>query len=78
MILDGESAGSYHDWRHVTPVLKKMLDETGHFEVTVTTASQSAGEVSGFNPEFTRFQVVGMNYDAPAERWSASLKSSFE
>jgi uncharacterized protein len=78
MILDGESAGSYHDWRHVTPVLKKMLDETGLFEVTVTTASQSAGEVSGFNPEFTRFQVVVMNYDAPAERWSASLKSSFE
>ena len=26
MILDGESGGPYHDWRQVTPVLKKMLD----------------------------------------------------
>ena len=35
MILDGESAGAYHDWQRVTPVLKKMLDETGLFDTTV-------------------------------------------
>ena len=38
-ILDGESGGPYHDWKHVTPVLQKMLDETGLFAVTVVTAS---------------------------------------
>jgi type 1 glutamine amidotransferase len=77
MILDGESAGSYHDWQHVTPVLRKMLDETGLFDVTAVTAPQ-ASELSAFNPEFSRFQVVVMNYDAPDERWPASLKASFE
>ena len=39
VILDGESGGPYHDWRQVTPVLKKMLDETGLFATTVVTAS---------------------------------------
>jgi len=29
MILDGESAASYHKWKAVTPILKKELDETG-------------------------------------------------
>ena len=24
MLLDGESGGRYHDWEHVTPVLKKI------------------------------------------------------
>ena len=80
MILDGESAGTYHDWQRVTPVLKAMLDETGLFAVTVTTAPPpgAATELSGFNPDFAQFQAIVMNYDAPDARWPASLKSSFE
>ena len=34
MLLDGESAGSYHDWQRTTPVLRKILEETGLFEVS--------------------------------------------
>jgi uncharacterized protein len=78
MILDGESAGAYHDWRSVTPVLKKMLDETGLFETTVVTAPPAGGDFTGFKPQFTRFRAVVMNYDAPDERWSAEIKTSFE
>jgi type 1 glutamine amidotransferase len=78
MILDGESAGAYHDWQRVTPVLKKMLDETGLFETTVVTAPPAAGDFTSFKPQFSTFQVVVMNYDAPAERWPAELKTSFE
>ena len=78
MILDGESGGPYHDWQHVTPVLKKMLDETGLFVVTVVTAPPAGADASAFNPEFAKYQVVVMNYDAPDERWPAPLKTSFE
>ena len=46
MLLDGESGGPYHDWQHVTPVLKKILDETGLFETTVVTAPPANGDVS--------------------------------
>ena len=31
MLLDGESAGTYHKWQLTTPVLKKQLDETGYY-----------------------------------------------
>jgi uncharacterized protein len=78
MILDGESAGTYHEWQLVTPVLKKMLDETGLFSVTVVTAPPAAGDFSGFHPDFSKVRAIVMNYDAPAERWPATLKASFE
>ena len=38
MILDGESAGTYHDWQHTTPVLKKELEDAGLFQVDVVTS----------------------------------------
>ena len=78
MLVDGESAGAYHKWRTTTPVLKKELDETGMFEVDVVTAPAVGTDFSGFSPAFNRYQVVVLNYDAPDDRWPASLKSSFE
>ena len=78
MLVDGESAGSYHKWRLTTPLLKRELDETGLFAVDVVTAPPAGADAAGFAPEFSRFQVVVMNYDAPDERWPAPLKTSFE
>ena len=78
MILDGESGGTYHDWQRVTPVLKKMLDETGLFATTVVTAPPAGGDFASFAPAFEQYRAVIMNYDAPDERWPAALKASFE
>src|SRR5262245_22645576 len=78
MLLDGESAGSYHKWQRWQPVLKKMLDETGLFAVTVVTAPPPNGDFAGFAPEFTKYQAVVVNYDAPADRWPAPIKTAFE
>jgi hypothetical protein len=78
MILDGESAGPYHRWQVVTPVLKTQLDETGLFRVDVVTAPPAGGDFSRFNPDFSKYQVVVFNYDAPDERWPVDLKTSFE
>ena len=76
MILDGQSGGTYHDWQHVTPVLKKQLEDTGLFHVDVATSPVSSGDFSNFKPDFTKYQVVVSNYDAPD--WPANLKASFE
>ena len=78
MILDGESAGAYHDWQRTTPVLKRILDETGLFATTVITAPPPDGDFATFAPTWTRFKAIVMNYDAPDERWPAPLKASFE
>lgn len=76
MLLDGESGGPYHAWQLTTPVLKKELEDTGLFQVTVVTAPPSGGDFSAFKPEFSSYQVIVSNYDAPD--WPAALKSSFE
>lgn len=78
MILDGESAGTYHKWQLVTSVLQKELDETGLFQVDVVTAPAAGSDFSAFKPEFRRYQVVVLNYDAPEDRWPDDLKASFE
>ena len=78
MLLDGESGGTYHKWRLTSPLLKKVLDETGLFAVDVVTAPPAGSDFNGFAPDFSRYQVVVMNYDAPDERWPAPLKTSFE
>jgi hypothetical protein len=78
MLLDGESAGTYHNWRLVTPVLKKQLDETGLFQVDVVTAPPAGGDSIAFKPEFSKYQVVVFNYDAPDARWSDDVKAAFE
>ena len=76
MLLDGQSGGAYHNWRLTTPVLKQELEETGLFRVTVLTAPTSDGDFSGFHPDFSRFQVIVLNYDGPD--WPADLRRQFE
>ncbi|HEX4274065.1 MAG TPA: ThuA domain-containing protein [Bryobacteraceae bacterium] len=76
MLLDGESAGTYHDWRATTPVLKREIEEAGLFQVDVVTAPPSTTDLSRFRPEFSKYQAIIFNYDAPD--WPADLKASFE
>jgi uncharacterized protein len=80
MLLDGQNN---HDWRSTTPVLKKVLDETGLFDTTIVTAPEIASpEFASFKPDFSRYRVVVMNYnngiDGKAPEWGDELKSSFE
>jgi uncharacterized protein len=78
MILDGESGGPYHKWQLTTLVLRKQLDETGLFQVDVVTAPPAGSSFAAFKPEFMKYQVVVLNYDAPDERWPSELKAAFE
>ncbi|MEO8315220.1 MAG: ThuA domain-containing protein [Pseudomonadota bacterium] len=78
MILDGESAGTFHQWQATTPVLRKQLEDAGLFKVDVVTAPSAGADFSAFKPDFTKYRAVVLNYDAPDERWPATLKQSFE
>lgn len=75
-ILDGQSGGAYHNWRLTTPVLKKELEDTGLFEVTVITAPQSGEDFSNFVPNWDRYKAIVMNYDAP--EWPEKIRAPFE
>ena len=78
MLLDGESGGPYHKWQLTTPLIKKALDETGRFDVTVVTAPAATGVLDGFTPDFAAYKAVVFNYDAPDERWPAPIRAAFE
>src|SRR5579872_4188045 len=76
MILDGASAAAYHDWKLTTQVMKRELEDTGLFAVTVVSAPPAGGDFSGFHPGFANYQVVVSNYDS--QDWPAALKGEFE
>jgi hypothetical protein len=76
LLLDGQSAGPYHNWQLTTPVLKKELEDSGRFQVTIATSPKSDGDFSSFKPEFKKYQVIVLNYDAPD--WPADLRAQFE
>lgn len=78
MILDGESGGTYHNWRVTTQVLKQELDEVGMFVVDIVTAPPAGGDFNSFKPDWSKYKVIIFNYDAPDLRWPAELKASFE
>ena len=77
MLLDGEQAGAYHAWQETTPYLKRMLENAGIFQVDVVTAPPGGGDFSSFNPDWSKYQVVVGNYDAPDDRWPDRVKASF-
>lgn len=66
LIITGQNN---HDWRATTPVLRKLLEETGRFEVRVTEDFRGAG------PEtLAPYDVVIVNYydgRKPELRWGA-------
>ncbi len=66
LIITGQNN---HDWRGTTPVLRKLLEDTGRFEVRVTEDFRGAG------PEtLAPYDVVVVNYydgRKPELRWGA-------
>jgi hypothetical protein len=76
LLLDGQSAGPYHNWQLTTRILKKELEDSGRFRVTVATSPQSGGDFRDFKLEFSKYQVIVFNCDAPD--WPADLRLRFE
>jgi len=60
LIIDGQNN---HNWRQTTPVLKKILEDTGLFQVDVLTSPPKGGDFSTFRPEFAKYRVVVGNYN---------------
>lgn len=73
LIIDGQNN---HAWQQTTPVLKKLLEETGLFHVDVLTSPPKGGDFSAFKPEFSKYQVIVSNFNG--DSWPAAVKESFE
>ena len=60
LLIDGRNN---HDWKATTPILKRLLEETGLFEVTVLTAPPDNETLKSFHPKFTGYDLVVLNYN---------------
>ncbi|HJZ96176.1 MAG TPA: ThuA domain-containing protein [Candidatus Solibacter sp.] len=76
LIIDGQNN---HDWRSTTPVLKKILEDSGLFRVDVLTSPPKGGDFSAFRPDFAKYQVVVGNYNEfpTGDKWPDEVKSAF-
>lgn len=74
MLLTGES-NRYHDWTKSSPLIKRYLDETGLFAVDVVTAPPKDVEKSDFNPKFSNYAAVVMDYET--RDWPTATKAAF-
>lgn len=73
LIIDGQNN---HDWKGTTPGLRKLLEETGLFEVAVATTPGKNGAMDSFKPDFSQCQLVVLNYNGTD--WSKATQNAFE
>jgi uncharacterized protein len=77
MLLDGQNN---HRWAETSPVIKKILDETGLFDVAVVTIPNE--QIPSFKPRWSDYQVVVMNYNTGINgnppQWEPEVKASFQ
>jgi type 1 glutamine amidotransferase len=75
MLLTGQS-NQYHDWTKSSPIIKSHLEAAGIFDVTVVHAPTTGVESSDFNPKFSDYAVVVMDYET--RDWPAATKQAFD
>lgn len=77
LIIDGQNN---HDWKKTTPVLKKILEDSGLFHVEVLTAPPKGGDFSVFKPDFKKYQLVLSNYNEfpTGDKWPAEVRTAFQ
>ncbi len=73
LIVDGQNN---HNWRAITPPIKKSLEETGLFTVDVATTPGEKQDMSMFHPDFAKYDVVVMNYTG--DKWPEATNKDFE
>jgi len=73
LIIDGQNN---HNWQETTPELKRILEDTGLFDVDILTAPPHGSDMSNFKPVFKNYRVVVSNYNG--DTWPPDIKSAFE
>ena len=61
LLIDGENPA--HEWQKTTPLVKKILEDSGRFQVTTTTVPPE-GEDDDFSIDFADYDVVLSNYNS--------------
>jgi HEAT repeat protein len=65
-----------HDWKLSSPILEKILENSGIFSVDIATSpAEGAGGMADFKPDFAAYNVVVLDYSG--EPWCEETKTAF-
>jgi len=73
MVLTGQNN---HGWEVLSARYVEILEETGLFEVDLVLSPAKGEDMSEFNPDFSSYDVVVLEYNG--DPWPKSVEESFE
>ena len=69
------SGQNNHNWEVSHEVLKLILDNSGMFETDLALTAPTGGDMSGFHPDFSAYDVVVLDYNG--DRWPEETDAAF-
>lgn len=73
LIVDGQNG--HKCWPQTTVAMKALLEETKLFTVDVATSPAKGKDMSGFRPEFAKYNLVVLNYQG--DDWPKATQDAF-
>ena len=64
-----------HKWKESSPVLKQLLEQTGLFSADIATSPAKGSDMSTYNPEFSKYNLVVVDYNG--DSWNDKTKTAF-
>ncbi len=74
LIIDGQN--NHRVWPETTQLMKQYLEGSGLFSVDVATTPGKGKDMSGFKPDFAKYDVVISNYNG--DPWPEATRKAFE
>jgi len=65
-----------HNWKISHVAIKQILENSGLFTVDFAITPAQGGDMSGFNPDFSAYQLVVLDYNG--DRWPAETDKAFQ
>ena len=72
LIITGQNN---HEWKISSPILKQILDETGLFSSEIIQTPDKGGDMTTFNPDFSKYKLVVLDYNG--DSWSDKTNAAF-
>lgn len=72
LLIDGQNN---HKWEQTSPILVEILESSGRFDVDRATSPAKGKDLSGFCPDFSKYDVVVSNYNG--DLWSGKMRNDF-
>jgi len=74
LVVTGQCNNS-HNWAVSSEILKKTLEDTELFEVDMAVSPARGEDMSGFKPQFAKYDVVVLDYEG--DEWPEETKKEF-